>query len=368
MNPFQAQFPLSPRKFWKKFLPTIIPSVLLSAILVFLFLAVLAALNKLDTVSSALSLGIGLLLVFTIAILGMYAWYFKAYIRTYFYEGGDNFMTIRKGVFAPREIHIQYQKIQDVYVDQDLLDRVMGLYDVHIASATVASGMEAHIDGVEAVEAEGLKQFFLAKIQGSSMQPPSAMPNMQGGAPAPTAPVAAFNGNISSDTYPLQPAWMTKSIVSVLFSSVLFGFFASLYIWAKTADGQLFSVSFLPTFLAVTVVWFIFHIIGVLLWKKNYRFAFMPEYIQYHTGILSESERHLPYKSIQDVNMTRPLIDRMFGLANVTIENAAQMAMVGNRAMPNNIMIVGLTPTQANEITEALKAVILTKNSSQMGL
>ena len=57
----------------------------------------------------------------------------------------------------PAQIHVQYGKIQDVYVDQDLLDRILGIYDVHISSATYSSGIEAHIDGVDKVGAEGLK-------------------------------------------------------------------------------------------------------------------------------------------------------------------------------------------------------------------
>ena len=84
-------------------------------------------------------------------------WYFAAY----YYELADHFLIIRKHPITPTEINVPYERFQDVYVDQDILDRIMGLYDVHISSATITSGMEAHIDGMEKVAAMGLRDELL---------------------------------------------------------------------------------------------------------------------------------------------------------------------------------------------------------------
>src|SRR5262249_20790193 len=91
--------------------------------------------------------------------------YQRWYFATYFYELDADFIQIRKGPITPREITIPYERIQDVYVDQDLLDRMLGLYDVHISSATMASGMQAHIDGVEKQAADGLRAKLLAVVK-----------------------------------------------------------------------------------------------------------------------------------------------------------------------------------------------------------
>ena len=129
MNPFQAQYPLSPRKFWKKFLPNAFSSTIASVVYGMMGAVVgvtLAILN--DAAASSLggmvTIGLLVFLVSFVLHIGWYWWYFKAYIRNYFYEGEGAFITIKKGVFAPREIHVQYAKIQDVYVDQDIVDRV----------------------------------------------------------------------------------------------------------------------------------------------------------------------------------------------------------------------------------------------------
>jgi uncharacterized membrane protein YdbT with pleckstrin-like domain len=376
MNPFQAQYPLSPKKFWKKLIPALFGTFIWFVVLmgiVGVCVAIFANTNPMLAQIAGL-IGVGIL-VLLVVYLSINIWYIKAYIRNYFYEGGDSFITIKKKVFTPQEIHVQYQKIQDVYVDQDLLDRIMGLFDVHIASATAASGIEAHIDGVDAATAEGLKNFFLGKIQNPGVAGP-AVAAQDGVVPAMTTatPLAAvFTEDISDKTYPIQSGWMAKSIISTAFLSLGIGLFLSGYISFKTSTASSLGggLPFLPTFAVITIGYFIVHIIGLFIWKSNYRFSFLPEYVQFHTGILSQSERHLPYRSIQDVTTSQSLLDRMFGLINVTIENAAQTAAPTTRygrVASNNIILVGQTKESAQKIVEALKPVILSRSSAQTGL
>jgi putative membrane protein len=102
--------------------------------------------------------------VLLLAILLIYL-YQRWYFAVYFYDLTPDFIQIRKGPITPREITIPYERIQDVYVDQDLLDRIFGLYDVHLSTATISSGMEAHIDGLEKQAAEGLRTVLLETVK-----------------------------------------------------------------------------------------------------------------------------------------------------------------------------------------------------------
>jgi uncharacterized membrane protein YdbT with pleckstrin-like domain len=123
--------------------------------------------------------------------------------------------------------------------------------------------------------------------------------------------------------------------------------------------GSIFFIGFL-----IFAVFYILHNVYIILWKSNYDFKFMPEYIFLHTGIIAKSEKHVPYNTLQDVTVSQGVIERMFGLASVMIENAANNQMrVGRNGRPvfNGITIPGQTPANAQKITEALKAVILTK-------
>lgn len=367
MNPFQAQYPLSRKKFWKKFLPAIIPSIFLSFILGLLATIATIWISETATfdIEHVTALTIFYAVVLTVLILAFYAWYFRVYIRTYSYSGDADFITIKKGVFTPTEIHVQYQKIQDVYVDQDLLDRILGIYDAHISSATVSSGIEAHIDGVDAHVAEGLKAFFLEKLRGKASEP-SQVPVAEGMHGA-SVPAAQFSEAITDREYPIQGSWVFANMVGMVLMSLVVGLFGAGYTVAKTSkDGS--GLEFLPVFLTITITYFILHLIGFFLWKSNYRFQFTPEYIYYRTGVLSLSERHLPYRSVQDVSVSQSLLDRMLGLSNVVIENAAQVAVQRGRSMNTKIKLVGMKRTQAEHIAEALKPIILSKSAAQTGV
>ena len=93
----------------------------------------------------------------------------------YFYDLTNDFIVIRKGVLTPKEINVPYERVQDIYKDQDILDRIFGLYDVHISSATISSGLSAHIDGVEKPAAEGLRDLLLKTVQNKIKRNPQAV-------------------------------------------------------------------------------------------------------------------------------------------------------------------------------------------------
>jgi membrane protein YdbS with pleckstrin-like domain len=158
----REQFPLSPKKIVKKTVDRLIAPAIL------LFFLYLIAVVPLIAVGNLLFwLGIVTLIFFLIAILfvvGTYL-YQRWYFAVYFYDLTDDYIIIRKGPITPREITIPYERVQDVYVDQDIFDRMFGIYDVHLSSATVSSGMEAHIDGVEKEAADGLKKILLDTVK-----------------------------------------------------------------------------------------------------------------------------------------------------------------------------------------------------------
>ena len=85
-------------------------------------------------------------------------------------------------------------------------------------------------------------------------------------------------------------------------------------------------------------------------------------------GVIAKSENHLPYRAVQDVSVSQGIIERMLGIATVKIENAAQMQMVGRRAISSAILIPGQPLAKANELSESIKNISLTKNSSQTGV
>ncbi len=183
MSKSREQFPLSQKKVLKK---TVVGAIawfiLLGILLVFFLIGSLAGSSDISGWS-----GVGAALVvglFGVIVVINYL-YQKWYFSTYFYDLTADYIIIRKGPITPREITIPYERIQDVYVDQDLFDRAFGLFDVHLSSATISSGMEAHIDGVERAAADGLRNVLLKtlsekigrnRVTAAPPSPPAAAP------------------------------------------------------------------------------------------------------------------------------------------------------------------------------------------------
>ncbi|MFA6502701.1 MAG: PH domain-containing protein [Candidatus Paceibacterota bacterium] len=364
------RYPLSPRKFWKKIIAVILPFAIFS-----FFVAVsvdaIIALTRQSSNSFTPLLGIGFVGFFCV-FMSLYAWYVKVYIRRYFYDATESYITIKKGVFAPAEIHVQYAKIQDVYVDQDIIDRVMGLYDVHLASATAASGIEAHIDGVEQVAAEGLKNLLLQKLQsGGSVADRPIMSPVQ-----PVSRPAAFATEISSATYPITGAWYAQQMIRWFFSALFISLIIDLQLVSRGRSG---SSSLMETFgwgssalwlvfFGSFVVIYAFHLVYMVLWRSTYSFSFLPDYIVTKQGVIAKTENHLPYRAVQDVAVSQGIIERLLGIATVRIENAAAAQVVGRTVVSSAVLIPGQSLARANEISDAIKHVTLAKNSSQTGL
>ena len=374
-----ATFPLSPRKFWKKFLQANFFRFIIGLIFfvpgIVLFFET-ASVQGMQPVSGVV-VGIG---AFILIIVGLSAWYISAYIRSYYYADDEGFLTIRKGVFTPTEIHVQYGRIQDVYVDQDLFDRVFGIYDVHIATATQTSGIEAHIDGVDAATAEGLKNFLLGRIKNmgsanqsvasipAQVQMPAAMP-VQG--TIPTAAVAAqmsaapmnatpMNAAASSDAFPLGQRWFVSQIIRSLGALVFVAVVGVIVTAFNTVGRNSFVAPSRGPYIAVAVIALAIIILGsISAWRKNYYFAFANDFVVFRTGIITTQERHIPYAKIQDVTVSQDIVDAMLGLWTVTVENAAQQ-MYGRRGAPinSNVSLVGLTKDQADYLAGQVRVIM----------
>jgi len=157
----REQFPLSTRKILKKTLTATLPWTILLLIvwgvLAFALSYEAGMGGYLRTITTTI---FGLMFLIVLATYLYQRWYYAVY----FYDFTPDYIIIKKGPITPREITIPYERVQDIYVDQDLFDRLFGLYDVHLSSATVSSGMEAHIDGVEKTAADGLREILLQTV------------------------------------------------------------------------------------------------------------------------------------------------------------------------------------------------------------
>ena len=89
------------------------------------------------------------------------------YLKTYFYNVTPDAVIIRKGVFNVKEIVIPYRKVENIFVDQDILDKLLGIYDLHLSTVTIHSAYFSHIDGLSRENAEKLKKVISSLVSES---------------------------------------------------------------------------------------------------------------------------------------------------------------------------------------------------------
>ena len=114
------------------------------------------------------ALGTVAVLVLAVAILGLKLVYEFLYYQSYSYSSGNQVLRIGKGALGFNEVFLPYSRVQNLFVDNDIFDRMFGLRDVHLSSIGIQSAMEAHIDGVSPENAAGLKELLQNLVKKNS--------------------------------------------------------------------------------------------------------------------------------------------------------------------------------------------------------
>ena len=152
-TPLHIKIPLDPKKPLKKTLKYTLN-------LSILYIIVAAALLYIQMTWLIIALT-GL----TLPIIIMKYLYEREYLKRYSYDYNQDVLQIKKGVFGSREITIPFSKIQDIYINQDVIDAAVGLYDVYVSTATARSLLNAHIDGLNQKNAQAIAYILAEKIK-----------------------------------------------------------------------------------------------------------------------------------------------------------------------------------------------------------
>ncbi len=118
---------------------------------------------------------------------------------------------------------------------------------------------------------------------------------------------APANKTITEKDYPITTRWILKNPIIVLFLGI---------IMFLTGD-------ILNSTLAVLAA-FIYIFVGYII-RANFHYSLDDKYFHIKQGVISKTQRNLPYGVIQDVFVKQNLLDRIFGIASLRIENASQL-------------------------------------------
>jgi len=256
-------------------------------------------------------------------IAAVYLWQ-KEYYKVYFYDLTDTGLEIKKGVFFPNSITIPIEKVSDVYMDQDLLDRVFGLYDLHFSSASMSSGTLAHIDGLDKPTMEGLRNHLMSVFKVNRGEAPSQAETKTGVAMEQSAgqkPLAAYKP---------APEGYWISLASSLIACFL-----------------LFLIIFPPLVLLIFVLALpIAYVVKMDFNAMSYEVR--GDGIWVRKGWLNPSETMLFYGNIQDIDVNESLLERFVGLKSVNVKSMSYLSATSAR-------ISFLSTNDADDLQEILR-------------
>jgi uncharacterized membrane protein YdbT with pleckstrin-like domain len=172
-TPLRESYPIRRRKILKRSFVNFIKAFVGSCVvfgLIFGLIWVSCGSDEDKFISGVLKLRDPLLAVTALLVLWMfwYPIYQYLYYSSYYYDINEKNLYIRKGVTSKREITIPLSKITDVYLDQDMVDIMLGLYDLHVSTPTAESLKFAHISGLNREGATKIKALIFKHIHKES--------------------------------------------------------------------------------------------------------------------------------------------------------------------------------------------------------
>lgn len=249
------------------------------------------------------------------------------YYRLYNYNFEEKHAEITKGIIARSTGHIKYERIQNVYVDQDFWDRIFGLYDVHYETAGEKSASYLHVDGLDQTNADKLIAFLNQKSKGridSNEDIPSADTSS-------TEKLAPEDGQADSSLLsrlncPLSNAWLIgvalySFILAIFFGAVLFHALPALV--EATGNHAFIDYQYLFGIIIFILLWSAFFIYSYV-WFKLYNFEFNAEKGKIESGVIARSISFLYYDRIQNITLKQGVFDRLFGIYDLMVETAGE--------------------------------------------
>ena len=292
------------------------------------------------------------LILFALAIFGTY-WYQVLYYKSYYYDFREDSAEIAKGVITRATGHVRYAKIQNIFIDQDIWDRVLGLYDVHYETAGETSGIYSHIDGLNKENADKLTAFLQNRLDRPGekvVMPAQAVEKMQVNESS-----IDTGQEINRENTPMSKRIIIKNTIISSLSSILLAIYIAM---EMTSFGALQKIV-LGVFLLV--IFFLGSFVFNKIWFKNLYFQFSDKSGVVRSRVIAQKESYVYYDRIQNINVNQDILERFFSLYSVIIETAGES---GNKKENLGINLPGFKKAEAEKVKQfLLERVSLSKNN-----
>ncbi len=117
---------------------------------------------------------------------------------------------------------------------------------------------------------------------------------------------------------------LTSVLVLILVPSALFGYFVG-----TDADGARGATIALWIMAGVNALWFVPGVLVIPFYYRTLRYEIRDDEVIVHAGLITRSVKHVPYRTVTNLKVTRGPFDRMFGLGTLAIQTAGMSGQTG---------------------------------------
>ena len=279
-----------------------------------------------------------------LAISVIYQW---LYYKYYYYNFEQDSAEITKGVVSRETGHVRYGKIQNIYVDQDFLDRIFGLHDVHYETAGEFSGNYSHVDGLTKENSEKLTAFLNDRVLNKDIQKQTTVDT--GSSEKAKESISDENDQriFTRENIPVEKKiiFANTVVMTVVYSVMLFigaGYLSELI--AKFAGDSITTL----IFIGIIPITFVGVLAYELVWYKNFYFKFDKSGGVITEKVLFVNNTHVYFNRVQNIDVSQSTLERILGLYEVTMETASE------GTTGNSITITGLKKENADILKDFL--------------
>ncbi len=170
---------------------------------------------------------------------------------------------------------------------------------------------------------------------------------------------------MTDNNFPMQRRWIIQTAlipaVVVLAIAGVFFFYQTFLAGMATSSSTRSrdKEDSIPYTLAIIFIGLIGGLIYKIVSRYYFHFSLEDKFLMIKQGIITREERHIPYGVIQNLIIHQDILDMIFGLATLTIENASVSggATATKSTYSNSVTIYGLS----KQDIEKLKSAILKK-------
>ncbi len=269
-------------------------------------------------------LSLGIFILFGLIAVGLWE---MAYVKRYEYRITRDTFDIDSGVFSRREREIPFERIQNVDVAQNVLQRSLGIAEVRLETAGGGES-EARLRYVSRPEATRLQELISDRKHGDSQRDPEAPDNVL----------------FELDSNELAILGLTSANFNLLGLILILFVVLGTPVAAEQVSPRLSVLLFLGpalAILALVVLWIVSGIQAVLRYY-GFRLVRHEDELRYQRGLLQQYNGTIPLSKIQTLMIRENLIARTAGYGNLAIETAGYAPGQGSDSVESAIPIAKL--------------------------